>query len=350
MKLKGQSATKTGVAVIGAGHWGPHLLRNFTDLPHSEVLWIIELDEIRRKAIAERFPTASVSDDLEDAVTDSRVQAVAVATPTSTHAAVVATAMDNGKHVLVEKPITADLEAAVALCRQAEAGGLTLMVGHVFLFNPAVTAAKGYIDRGELGTVRYISMARTNLGPVRSDVSSAWDLASHDISIANHWLDGVPETVSASGGSWLQDGVEDVVFLTLGYPDGVLVHIEASWLNPRKRRLISVVGKDRMLTVDDMDLIEPLRIYNKGVGMTPEGITDSFAGFRAQIREGEVLIPHVTAGEPLKAECEAFLSRIRGDGSLSSDGWAGADVVAVLEAADRSIGQGGARVGVEEVR
>ncbi len=350
MKLKGQNTAKTGVAVIGAGHWGPHLLRNFTDLPDSEALWVIELDEMRRKAIAERFPTVSVSEDLEDAVTDQRVHAVAVATPTSTHAAVVTAAMDNGKHVLVEKPITADLEAAVALCRQAEAAGLTLMVGHVFLFNAAVTAAKGYIDRGELGAVRYISMARTNLGPVRSDVNSAWDLASHDISIANHWLHGLPETVSASGGSWLQDGVEDVVFLTLGYPGEVLVHVEASWLNPRKRRLISVVGEDRMLTIDDMDLTEPLRIYDKGVGMTRERVTDSFAGFRAQIREGEVLIPPVTAGEPLKTECEAFLARIRGDTSRSSDGWAGAEVVAVLEAADRSITQGGARVSVEKIR
>ena len=350
MNFKGQSTTKTGVAIIGAGHWGPHLLRNFTDLPLSEVHWVIELDEVRRKAIENRFPSVSVSGDLEDALTDHRVQALAVATPTSTHAAIVAAAIENGKHVLVEKPITNDLKAAVALCRQAETAGLTLMVGHVFLFNPAVTAAKGYIDRGELGPVRYVSMARTNLGPVRSDVNSAWDLASHDISIANHWLDRVPETVSASGGSWLQDGVEDVVFLTVGYPGDVLVHIEASWLNPRKRRLISVVGENRMLTVDDMDLIEPLRIYNKGVGMTAEGITDSFAGFRAQIREGEVLIPHVTAGEPLKAECEAFLSRIRGDDDRFSDGWAGADVVAVLEAADRSIAQGGASVRVEVAR
>lgn len=341
----------TGIAVVGAGHWGPHLVRNFIDHGSSQVLWVVEQDERRRKAMGERFPSVSLSGDLEDALDDDRVDAMIVATPTTTHASIVTRALEAGKHVLVEKPISHSLAEAIGLCEMAEERGLVLMVGHVFLFNPAFRAAKAYIDEGGLGRVKYLSMVRTNLGPVRTDVNAAWDLASHDISIANYWLGGAPHSVSATGGSWLNTGVEDVVFATLAYPDGILVHIEASWLNPRKRRLISVIGSDRMLTVDDMELNEPIRIYNKGiVGTESEEITDTFAGFRSQIREGEIVIPHVTGGEPLKAECDDFLRRILGGDGDVSDGRDGARVVAVLEAIDRSIEAGGATSEVRNAR
>ena len=337
----------TGVAIIGAGHWGPHLIRNFNDHLSSQMLWVVESDESRRKGISARFPSVGVTESIEDALTDIRVDAMVVATPTSTHAAFAEKALLAGKHVLVEKPITNSLEDALRLCDIAESSDLVLMVGHVFLFNQAVRVAKSYLDGGELGAVKYLSMTRTNLGPVRRDVNAAWDLASHDISIANYWLDEIPMSVSASGGSWLNRGIEDVVFATLTYPKGVLVHIEASWLHPRKRRMISVVGSDRMLTIDDMDLNEPLRVYDKGViGADNDDLRDTFAGFRSQIREGEVRIPHVTEGEPLRAECEEFLSRVHGTRSSLSDGRAGAEVVAVLEAIDRSLKDGGKSVRV----
>jgi predicted dehydrogenase len=339
-----------GVAMVGAGHWGPHLVRNFHDNLSSQALWVIDQAEIRRKAIGERFPSVSLSADINDALADDRVDAVVIATPTSTHSGLVTLALESNKHVLVEKPITNSLREASELCELAEARGLVLMVGHVFLFNNAIRAAKDYIDGGDLGLVKYISMTRTNLGPVRTDVNAAWDLASHDISIANYWLGTTPISVSASGGSWLNAGVHDAVFATLRYPNEVVVHIEASWLNPRKRRLISVIGAERMLTVDDMDLNEPLRLYDKGVVGADAEITDTFAGFRSQVREGQVLIPHVTAGEPLRAECDNFLARIRGDVATLSDGWAGADVVAVLEAIDRSIESDGAQQEVERSR
>ena len=340
----------SGVAVVGAGHWGPHLVRNFSDHLASQVLWVVEANEDRRKAVAQRFPSIAVTSDLSDAIDDDRVDAVVVATPTSTHAEIARLALSAGKHVLVEKPITESVTEAVELCRTADSNELVLMVGHVFLFNNAFHAAKGYIESGHLGHVRYLSMTRTNLGPVRSDVNAAWDLASHDVSIANFWLGHSPYKVSASGGSWLNEGVEDVVFATLTYPGDVLVHVEASWLNPRKRRLISVVGSDRMLTVDDMDLSEPLRIYDKGViGTGSADVTDTFAGFRSQVREGEVVIPHVTAGEPLKDECAAFLHSITSGDSHPSDGWNGARVVATLEAIDKSVASGGQEVDVEVV-
>jgi predicted dehydrogenase len=339
-----------GVAVVGAGHWGPHLVRNFNDHLSSQTLWVVDQAETRRKAIGERFPSVSLSADIDDALGDDRVDAVVIATPTSTHSSLVRRALEAGKHVLVEKPITNSLTDAAELCLLAEKRARVLMVGHVFLFNPAIRAAKDYIDAGDLGQIEYLSMTRTNLGPVRTDVNAAWDLASHDISIANYWLGTVPDTVSASGGSWLNHGVQDVVFATLRYPQEVVVHVEASWLNPRKRRLISVIGAERMLTVDDMDLNEPLRLYDKGVVGVEAEITDTFAGFRSQIREGQVLIPHVTTGEPLRAECDSFLARVRGVEESLSDGWAGADVVAVLEAIDRSMASDGAQQEVERVR
>ena len=341
----------SGIAVVGAGHWGPHLVRNFNDHLASQVLWVVEANEDRRKAIAERFPSVAVTSDLSDAIDDARVDAVVVATPTSTHADIAGSAINAGKHVLVEKPIAGSLSDATELCSAADKNGVVLMVGHVFLFNPSFHTAKKYIQSGQLGHVRYLSMTRTNLGPVRRDVNAAWDLASHDVSIANFWLEQMPTTVSASGGSWLNEGVEDVVFATLTYPGEILVHIEASWLNPRKRRLISVVGSDRMLTVDDMDLSEPLRVYDKGVvGAGSAEVTDTFAGFRSQIREGEVRIPHVTGGEPLKDECAAFLRSITVGGPNLSDGWNGARVVATLEAIDKSVSSGGEEIDVEVVQ
>lgn len=340
----------TGVAIVGAGHWGPHLVRNFATLHGSQALWVVDTDDQRRKMMSERFPGLLATDAIDDVLADDRVDAVVVATPTSTHAELVDKALKAGKHVLVEKPLTTDLESAVALCQLAESVERTLMVGHVFLFNAAVNAAKGYIRHGDLGAVRYISMIRTNLGPVRYDVNAAWDLASHDISIANHWLEATPDSVTASGGSWVTPKIEDSVFLTLNYPGNVVVHIEASWMNPSKRRLISVIGSEMMLTVDDMELMEPLRLYDKGIDGQNPGVSDTFAGFRAQIREGQIVIPRVTAGEPLRSECEAFLDRVRGNFNDVSDGWAGAEVVAALVAADQSLRSDSVLVPVQGVR
>ena len=341
----------TGVAIVGAGHWGPHLVRNFSTLHGSQALWVVETDETRRKMIGDRFPMVSTTDDIEEALGDDRVDAVVIATPTSTHALLAERSLQAGKHVLVEKPLTTDIESAIRLCNLAESVDRTLMVGHVFLFNAAVNRAAGYIEAGDLGAIRYISMVRTNLGPVRYDVNAAWDLASHDISIANYGLGSPPLAVSALGGSWVNPAVEDSVFLTLRYPAEVMVHIEASWMNPSKRRLISVVGSDQMLTVDDMDLMEPVRIYDKGIDEDPSAkVSDTFAGFRAQIREGQIVIPNITAGEPLRAECEEFLARIRGADSRLSDGWTGAEVVAALVAADKSMANDGRLIDVESVR
>lgn len=331
------------LAVVGAGHWGPNLIRYFQDPPASEVLWVVDRDEARLRQVEQRYPTVAVSPEAGDAFGDDRVDAVVIATPTSTHYPLVKAALEAGKHVLVEKPITTSTAEGDDLCAIAESRGRVLMVGHVFVYNQGVRAVKQHLDEGTLGRIFYMSMVRTNLGPIRVDVNASWDLASHDISIANYWLGAEPLTASAIGGSWINDGIEDAVFATLRYPDDVILALHSSWLNPRKSRDITVVGDKRMLTLDDMNLSEPLRIYDKGVSdetFTP-GFVDTFASFRASVREGAITIPKVSLGEPLRAECEHFLDCIRNGTRPSTGGPEGVAVVRALEAIERSVRKGG---------
>jgi predicted dehydrogenase len=338
------------VAVLGAGRWGPHLIRNFHDSPRSRVHIVIEPRFDRTEALKARFKDLRFAAEPEAAFDDEEVDSVVVATPTSSHYALVRRALEAGKHVLVEKPLTDNTKAGRDLCELADQVGVTLMVGHVFLFNPAIRRAKKIIEDGELGSLYYASMLRTNLGPVRTDVNAGWDLASHDVSIANYWLGLPPLAVSARGGSWLNQGIDDAVFATIDYPNNALVHIHCSWLHPRKSRHFSVVGSQRMLTVNDMDLGEPLRIYDKGVDERPaHSIDDTFATFRAHIREGAITIPNVPPGEPLRAECEEFLNRVQGSPEALSDGWAGLEVVKVMEAIALSAQRRGSTVDLSEV-
>jgi predicted dehydrogenase len=266
-----------------------------------------------------------------------------VATPTTTHHALVKAALEAGKHVLVEKPIAASVAHAEELTALAERARRVLMVGHVFLYNGAIRHVKRYLESGELGRLYYVSMVRTNLGPIRMDVNAAWDLASHDISIVNYWLGAEPLTASAVGGSWINPGIEDALFATLRYPNDTLVNFHASWLNPRKSRDITVVGEKRMLTFDDMNLLEPIRLYDKQVtdARTKPAFVDTFASFRASVREGDVLIPKVSLGEPLKVECDHFLECITQGRSPMTGGREGTAVVRVLEAMARSMRSAG---------
>lgn len=331
------------VAVIGAGHWGPNLIRNFENPPASTVRWVIDRDERRLEQVRSRYPDVRLGSDATEAFDDDDVDAVVIATPTTTHYPLVKAALERSKHVLVEKPITDSPAQGQELVELADAKQRTLMVGHVFVYNPGVERVKQYLQEGTLGRVFYISMVRTNLGPIRVDVNAAWDLASHDISIANYWLDSEPETASAVGGTWINDGIEDAVFATLRYPSGVLVNLHSSWLNPRKSRDITVVGDRSMLTLDDMNLSEPVRIYDKGVTdetFTP-GFVDTFASFRASVREGAITIPKVALGEPLRSECEHFIACVREGTTPKTGGREGLAVVRALDAIARSARGGG---------
>lgn len=332
-----------GVALVGAGHWGPNLLRNFHNHQTSQVFWVIDQDVKRLELVGSKYPDINLGKDITEALKDRQVDAVVIATPTSTHYALARAALTSGKHVLVEKPITTDTASAEELCEIATSSSLVLMVGHVFVYNAGVRKVKEYLENDLLGRIHYISMVRTNLGPIRLDVNAAWDLAAHDISIVNHWLDAEPITASAVAGSWINPGVEDVVFASLRFPNEILVNLHVSWLNPRKARDITVVGERKMLTFDDINLTEPLRIYDKQVTeeLIDPGLVDTFGLFRASIREGDVTIPKVSMGEPLMVECAHFIECVESGKAPLTGGFEGLAVVKVLEAMQRSIDSSG---------
>jgi predicted dehydrogenase len=330
------------IGIIGLGRWGPNLLRNFHENPATSVPIAADADESRRALIAPRYPAINLASSAQ-AVIASDIDAVVIATPTSTHYQLVRDALLAGKHVLVEKPITNDVGQACELAELATARGLVLMVGHVFVYNSGVEAVKQYIDEGVLGRVYYVSMVRTNLGPIRTDVDVVWDLAAHDISISNYWLEAVPEAVSANGGVWINEDVADAAFITLRYPRNVLVNIQASWLNPRKVRDITVVAEQKMLTLDDTMPDQPIRIYDKGVvdDVVHRGVVDTVSRFRSIVHEGEIRIPPVSLGEPLRNECEHFIDCIVNGTKSRSGAREAIDVVCALEAASRSMRKGG---------
>jgi predicted dehydrogenase len=309
---------------------------------------VADRDRGRLGQIAELYPGVRTAV-TADAVLESGVDAVAIATPTATHYSLVRRALLAGKHVLVEKPLTNDVAEAEELGALAADRGLVLLVGHLFLYNPAVERVKEYLDQGLLGTPYYLSMVRTNLGPIRVDVNVAWDLASHDLSIANYWLDSSPVTATASSGTWINNGIADAAFVVLRYPKNILVSLEVSWLNPRKVRDITIVAEHKMLTLDDNNPQEPIRIYDKGVvdQQVSEGVVDTLGGFRSLVHEGEILIPHVSLGEPLKAECDHFLDCVANGTKPRTGADEAIEVVRALNAIDRSMQRGG---GCEPVR
>jgi len=337
------------IAVIGAGHWGPNLIGNFHDRRRSEVSWVIDRSEPRLEAVRARFPEVRTGSDANEVFRDPEVEAVVIATPTSTHFELAKAALEAGKHVLVEKPLADSVEHAVALDELARDVGRILMVGHIFVYNSAAQAAKKYITNGDLGRVYYLSMVRTNLGPIRVDVNAAWDLAAHDISLATYWLDAEPLSVSAVGGSWINPGIEDAVFATLRYPGEVLVNLHASWLHPRKSRDITVVGDKKMLIFDDVHMSEPLRIFDKQVGDEHINVpfVDDFSSFRMSVQEGDILTPRVAMSQPLGNECAHFLDCVENGEKPLSGGAEGISVVRVLEAITESLRVHGREVVLE---
>ncbi|MCP4036621.1 MAG: Gfo/Idh/MocA family oxidoreductase [bacterium] len=331
------------VAVVGAGHWGPNLIGNLHNHTRSEVAWVIDRSEARLDVVRTRFPDIATDTDVPAVFEDPAVDAVVIATPTTTHYELTLAALRAGKHVLVEKPLADTVDKAIEMDAVAREVGKTLMVGHVFVYNAAAQLAKQYITNRELGRVYYISMVRTNLGPIRVDVNAAYDLAAHDISLASYWLDGAPLSVTATGGSWINRGIEDAVFATLRYPNDVLVNLHASWLNPLKTRDIRVVGDKRMLTFDDVNASEPLRIYDKQVDEQTAQVpfVDSLESFRMTVREGDIVVPRVPMSQPLKQECDHFLDCLEGGLAPMSGGPEGIAVVRALDAISRSMADKG---------
>jgi predicted dehydrogenase len=337
------------VAVIGAGHWGPNLISSLHGHARSRVVRVADASPERLAAVRARFPEVRCGEDAHEAIEDPEVDAVVVATPTRTHYALSRRALECGRHVLVEKPLCEKSADALELCELAEARGRVLMVGHVFLFNAAARRAKQYLAAGELGRIFYLSMERTNLGPIRVDVNAAWDLAAHDVSLASYWLDAKPLSVSARGGAWINPGIEDAVFATFRYPGDVLVHIHASWLHPRKGREIAIVGDKKMLTFDDTRVEDPIHLLDKRVAAerSQPAFVDSIETFRMSVREGEIVVPAIEASPPLQAECDHFVESVLSGQTPLSSGRDGLAVVQALEALSRSLAEDGREIAVD---
>jgi predicted dehydrogenase len=333
-----------GISVIGCGHWGHNHVRVFNSLANASVKQIIDPDEARLARVSAQFPEIPAGRDYRTALQNCDIDAAVIATPTSTHYQLAKEALRAGKHVLCEKPLAETSGEAEELHELARQTKRTLMVAHTFLFNNGIVRLKSLYRSGDIGRLQYLAASRTNLGPIRSDVNAAYDLASHDISIFNWLLESEPEEASATGQSFLQPGIEDVVFLSLRYPRGVLASIRASWLDPKKVRQITVVGSHRMVTWDDLEPTSPIAIYNKGA--LAESLPKGYGEFlRVSMWDGDIVLPKVEQEEPLKAQDSHFLDAISG-ATPRSTGQFAAGVVRTLEAAAKSLKLGGAPVAV----
>ena len=327
------------IGVVGAGGWGKNLIRNYYELDSAELRWVCDLDAGRRAAVQRQFPARFETDDVQDLLDDPELDAVVVATTAPHHHPLARRALEAGKDVYVEKPFTLSVEDARDLVRLGQENGRVVMVGHLLEYHPVVEKLKEMIDDGYLGEVRYIYSQRLNLGTIRGDENAMWNFAPHDISVILYLLGRSPSDVSARGQSYLQSGIEDVVFLSLNFDDRVMGHVHVSWLDPHKTRTITVVASKRMAVFDDLETTEKLRIYDKGAEVSTD--YDTYAEYIG-LRFGDITIPHIRTVEPLKLECEHFLSCIRERRSPRSDGLDGLRVVDVLEAADRSLRNNGA--------
>ncbi len=287
------------------------------------------------------YPGVRTTNDYTAVLEDPHIEAVALATPVRTHYALAKAALLAGKHVFVEKPLTMDSQQAMELINLAEERTRTLMVGHVFEYNPAVLKIKELLDAKEIGRVFYIYSNRVNLGRVQSDINALWSIAPHDISILLFLLGQMPLSVSTQGATYLKSDVEDVVFVTLHFPGGIVGHVQASWLDPSKVRRMTVVGSERMILYDDVASEGKVRIYDKGVYVKGE---DIYGEFQYRLHSGDIHIPKIEMTEPLRNECAHFAHCIRTGERPRSDGRSGWRVVRVLEAAQESLRRKGALV------
>jgi predicted dehydrogenase len=337
------------IGLIGLGYWGPNYARVVGELEDAELVAVADSSPIALELVRRWPRSVRASLDAEAVFEADDVDAVIVATPTSTHHDLGLNALLAGKHVLCEKPLATSVAECDELIAAADEAGRVLFVGHTFIFNPAVRQMRDLVVRGELGRLLYCHAARTGLGPVRQDVNALWDLAPHDLSILFHLFEHEPESVSAIGQSFLRDGIEDVVFAQLRFDDGAIAGVHVSWLDPYKIRRITAVGDERMVVFDDVAIDEKLKVFDKGASY--EAVSTSargteFGEYRALIRDGEIRIPKVPTQEPLKEQVSAFIRCCETGEAPETNGVAGRRVVAALEAATQSLRAGGAPVGV----
>ena len=325
------SAEPVRVGVVGLGYWGPNLARNFDGLPVCELTWVCDASEEARERLAPSLRDVRMTAEIDDLLADPGLDAVALATPVATHADLAVRVLEAGKHCFVEKPLAervADAERAVEAARAAQR---LLMVGHLLEYHPGVLRLKEIADSGELGEIRYIYSNRLNLGVLREEENALWSLGAHDVSVLLALAGEEPHEVEARGESYMQPGIEDVVFCFLRFPSGLSAHLHLSWLDPHKERRFTVVGSRRMATFDDMELERKVTVYDKGF--------DERAGSYGEYitRSGDTWSPRIPNTEPLRAECEHFVACVREGATPRSDGESGLRVVRVLEVLQDSL-------------
>ena len=330
------------VGVIGCGYWGPNLIRNFVEIPESELVAVADLQMDRLHHIGNRYPQIDIVTRNHQDLFALDLDAAVIATPPHTHYKLARECLEQGLHVLVEKPITLNSAHARELWQLAQEKKRVLMVGHTFEYNPAVHALKQMIESGEIGDVYYVDAIRVSLGLFQTRANVLWDLAPHDISILRYILGAEPESVSAIGSACVQEGIPDVAYVALKFPNNLLAHIRMSWLDPRKTRRITVVGSKKMVIYDDVESIEKIKVYDKGVKAIRR--TDTFGEFHFAYHYGDVVTPYIRFEEPLRVQCAHFLTCINEGKTPLSDGYSGMKVVEVLEAAQKSLDNGGSSV------
>jgi predicted dehydrogenase len=303
------------LAQIGCGYWGPTLLRNFSALPGCSVKYVVDSSAERRSFVGANFPVSCAIETYQTVLEDPSVDGVVIATPAASHFSLVRDALDAGKHVFVEKPLATKVAEVDELSKRATKNHLIVMTGHTFVYNSAVRYVKRLIDAGELGELRYIYSQRLNLGRIRSDIDALWNFAPHDISIIQYWLDDPePISIGRQGMAYMQEGIEDVVFLNLEYPGKVIANIHVSWLDPQKVRKMIIVGSRKMVVYDDI-AENKLLIYDKGIdrrAVLGENMDfDNPEGPQFDYRTGDILMPEVKFAEPVRVEAEHFVDCIR---------------------------------------
>jgi predicted dehydrogenase len=337
------SERPTTIGVAGLGYWGPNLARNFAALPGSELRWCCDDRPDVRERFAAQYPGARVTGDIGELLADDELDAVVLATPVPTHAALAVRVLEAGKNCFVEKPLALTVADAESVVEAARAADRVLMVGHLLQYHPGVNKLKEIAASGELGEIHYIYGNRLNLGQLRADENALWSLGAHDVSVVLHLADEEPSEMWARGESYMREGVEDVVFAFLRFPSGLAAHLHLSWLDPHKERRFTIVGSRRMATFDDMDAERKITVYDKGF----DEKADTYGEYIT--RSGDIWSPRLPNDEPLRLECQHFLDCVRTGRTPVSDGEVGLRVVRVLEGLQQSLDEsrraGIARVG-----
>jgi predicted dehydrogenase len=330
------------VAVVGLGYWGPNLVRNLQELPDADLVTVCDVRSEALERVSRRYPSVETTASFEAVLADERIEAVAIATPVSSHHPLALAALEHGKHVFVAKPLAASAKQATHLIHRAEARGLVLMPGHTFLYSPPVKAIKALIDAGDVGDIYFVTTSRVNLGLHQPDASVVWDLAPHDFSILRYWLDETAAHASAISRGCIMPETPDIAFINLEYGTGIVAHVELSWLAPSKLRRTTIVGSEKMIVYDDTSN-EPVRVFDSGVDLRDP---ESFGEYRLTYRTGDIVSKHVSPEEPLLVEMADFCRAVRTGSVPSSSAQVGLDVVRMIEAVDASLDANGARMAV----